>query len=153
MAKKPDKREVCEKLFAHRIKQRQGLQRNQRAVDNASSTGENEKNPGASARGQGSIAIAEPCGKGAIARSQGYAGLSKLANSSAPGEQSPRKRPRVPVRGPVALRELCARDLATFRRKIDGLTNGATQSEAKRSPSEWPTGSAGRKIAGADLWD
>ena len=24
MAKKPDKREVCEKLFAHRIKQRQG---------------------------------------------------------------------------------------------------------------------------------
>jgi hypothetical protein len=30
MAKKPDKREVCEKLFAHRIKQRQGLQRNQR---------------------------------------------------------------------------------------------------------------------------
>jgi len=27
MAKKPDKREVCEKLFAHRIKQRQGLQR------------------------------------------------------------------------------------------------------------------------------
>jgi hypothetical protein len=46
MAKKPDKREVCEKLFAHRIKQRQVLQRNQRAVDNASSTGENEKSPG-----------------------------------------------------------------------------------------------------------
>jgi hypothetical protein len=35
MAKKPDRREVCEKLFAHRIKQRQGLQRNQWAVDNA----------------------------------------------------------------------------------------------------------------------
>jgi hypothetical protein len=67
MAKKPDKREVCEKLFAHRIKHRQGLQRNQWAVDNAV--------------------------KGAIARSQGYAGLSKLANTSAPGEQSPRKSP------------------------------------------------------------
>jgi hypothetical protein len=24
--------------------------------------------------------------------------------------------------------------------------------DTKRSPSEWPTGSAGRKIAGADLW-
>jgi hypothetical protein len=24
--------------------------------------------------------------------------------------------------------------------------------DAKRSPSEWPTGSAGREIAGADLW-
>jgi hypothetical protein len=74
MAKKPDKREVCEKLFAHRIKQHQGLQRNQWAVDNAV--------------------------KGAIARSQGYAGLSKLANSSAPGEQIATKKPRAEVRGP-----------------------------------------------------
>jgi hypothetical protein len=43
--------------------------------------------------------------------------------------------------------------LATFRRKIGGFMNFDQWRDAKRSPSEWPTGSAGRKIAGADLWD
>jgi hypothetical protein len=42
--------------------------------------------------------------------------------------------------------------LATFRRKIGGFMNFDQWRDAKRSPSEWPTGSAGRKIAGADLW-
>ena len=44
-------------------------------------------------------------------------------------------------------------ELATFRRKIDGFMDFDQWRDAKRSPSEWPTGSAGRKIAGADLWD
>jgi hypothetical protein len=43
--------------------------------------------------------------------------------------------------------------LATFRRKIGGFMDFDQWRDAKRSPSEWPTGSAGRKIAGADLWD
>ena len=43
--------------------------------------------------------------------------------------------------------------LATFRRKIGGFMNFDQWRDAKRSPSEWPTGSAGREIAGADLWD
>jgi hypothetical protein len=44
--------------------------------------------------------------------------------------------------------------LATFRRKIGVVSLNFDQwRDAKRSPSEWPTGSAGRKIAGADLWD
>jgi hypothetical protein len=42
--------------------------------------------------------------------------------------------------------------LATFRRKIGGFMNFEQRRDTKRSPSEWPTGSAGRKIAGADLW-
>ncbi len=42
--------------------------------------------------------------------------------------------------------------LATFRRKIGGFMNFDQRRDTKRSPSEWPTGSAGRKIAGADLW-
>ena len=44
------------------------------------------------------------------------------------------------------------RRLATFRRKIGGFMNFDQRRDTKRSPSEWPTGSAGRKIAGADLW-
>ncbi len=38
-----------------------------------------------------------------------------------------------------------------FRRKIGGFVNFDQWRDAKRSPSEWPTGSAGREIAGADL--
>ena len=34
---------------------------------------------------------------------------------------------------------------ATFRRKIDGFVDFDRWRDAKRSPSEWPTGSAGRK--------
>jgi hypothetical protein len=54
-------------------------------------------------------------------------------------------------------------ELAVFRkscnsnRKRDvlnfgGFMNFDQRRDTKRSPSEWPTGSAGRKIAGADLW-
>ena len=97
MAKKPDKREVCEKLFAHRIKQRQGLQRNQRAVDNASSTGENEKSPGLRPAAKDQLPSPSRTVKGAIARSQGYAGFVSAGRTIAT-----KKAPR-PGAGPSCL--------------------------------------------------
>ena len=39
-----------------------------------------------------------------------------------------------------------------FPAQIGGFMNFNQRRDAKRSPSEWPTGSAGRKIVGADLW-